>query len=395
MDYSRTNEDNYRENDFIIAMIPYGRQSISDADISAVVESLKSDFLSTGPLVDRFESKLSEFVGAPSFTVSSGTAALHCAYFGAGICEGDEVITPPNTFIATQSTLAFLGAKVRFADIDENSGLISLNEVLKQITSRTKAVVVVDYAGQTCEIDEFKSALDKHNILLIEDAAHSLGTTYKGKPVGSLADITTFSFYPTKNITTGEGGAVASKNESALKRSKAFARQGLIRTRDEFVLEEDGPWHQEVQEFGLNYRLTDFQSALGISQLERIDLFKTRRSEIVERYRENLAKLDNVKLIELQPHQDPMWHLFPIRVPKNIRKSLFNFLRENGVGVQVNYFPAHCHPVFIKQGFKPEDFPNSLKFYQEEISLPIHLELEDSVIDEICQLVANFLATTY
>ena len=374
-------------------MIPYARQNLSEDDIYFVSEALQKDFLTTGPLVELFESKLSEYVGAKTFAVNSGTAALHAAYFGGGIGEGDEVVTPPNTFIATQAMLSAVGAEVKFADIDLETGLISLEEILSVISPKTKAIVLVDYAGQTVDIDTFKQVLDNQDILLIEDAAHSLGTTYKGSKVGSLADITTFSFFATKNITTGEGGAVASKFDHILEKAKVFARQGLVRTPENFMMPPDGPWHQEVQEFGFNYRLTDFQSALGISQLKRLGLFKAERSKIFERYESNLAGISGIELLRRTPGCDPMWHLVPIRVRSDVRKDLYMFLKNNGFGVQVNYFPSHCHPVFARKGYKPEDFPNALRFYKEEISLPIYVGLEMAKVDEICEQIATFMKT--
>jgi dTDP-4-amino-4,6-dideoxygalactose transaminase len=372
-------------------MIPYGRQDISPEDIATTTEALMGDLITTGTYVEEFERELTRFVKADTFVVNSGTAALHAAYFGAGIGAGDEIITPPNTFIATQATAIALGASIVYADIDVETGLISLESTERLIGPRTKAIVVVDYAGQTCDLDEFRKLADRHRLILIEDAAHSLGTLYKSRSVGSIADVTTFSFYPTKNITTGEGGAVSSNNPELLARAKKFSRQGLVRNEPEFVLLSDGPWHQEVHEYGLNYRLTDFQSALGISQLKRIHEFKMKRRLIFDCYVERLKNLDFIRPITQVAYCDTMWHLFPVRVRKEIRKDLFIFLRSEGVGVQVNYFPAYLHPASKKSSTRPWTCPNSELFYREEISLPMHTRLNEELVHHICDLMERFI----
>ncbi len=352
-------------------MIPYGRQSISEQDIAAVVAALKSDFLTTGPLVEKFELALEELVGAPTVTVSSGTAALHCAYAAIDLQPGDEVITPPITFIATQATAALFGAKIVFADIQGDTGNIDPKAVEAAITKRTKAIVAVDYAGHPAELDELRLLADKHNIYLIEDAAHSIGSLYKGRPVGSIADITTFSFFPTKNMTTAEGGALSSIHPELLLRARRFSRQGLIRNRDEFRITTEGDWHQEVHDFGLNYRLPDLLCALGISQLQRLREFKEIRNSIFIAYETHLKNLVEVDLPAVRTYTSPMWHLFPIRVECSRRESIFNEFRNQGIGVQVNYMPAYWHPVFTNLGFKRGMFPKSDAFYKSEISLPI------------------------
>ncbi len=368
-------------------MIPYGRHFIEDDDIAAVVAALKSDWLTTGPLVEEFEAELEKVVGAPCISVSSGTAALHCAYAAIGLKPGDEVITPPITFIATQATAALFGAKIVFADIQEDTANIDPQAVEAAITPRTKAIVVVDYAGHPTDLDELRAIADKHGIYLIEDAAHSIGSTYKGRPVGSIADITTFSFFPTKNFTTGEGGAVASIHPELLEKAKRFSRQGLIRDKNKFLIQDQGQWHQEVHEFGLNYRLPDILCALGISQLSKLQKFKTRRLEIFNYYKAELSNLEGVRLPTSRENIDPIWHLYPIRVPSNRREEIFNHLRTKGIGVQVNYIPAHWHPVFAALGYKHGEFPKSEKFYSEEISLPMYVGIIDSEIESIAEKI--------
>ena len=370
-------------------MIPYGRHSINDDDTAAVVAALKSDWLTTGPLVEEFESALEKVVGAPCIAVSSGTAALHCAYAAIGLGPGDEVITPPITFIATQATAALFGATIVFADVLPDSANIDPQAVAAAITPRTKAIVAVDYAGHPADLDELRAIADRHGIYLIEDAAHSIGSIYKGRPVGSIADITTFSFFPTKNLTTGEGGAVASIHPELLERAKRFSRQGLVRNQSEFKITDQGPWHQEVHEFGLNYRLPDILCALGISQLKRLDEFKSKKTGIFRSY---VHELSNAKGIELPSEGIDVsvnWHLFPMRVDPLKRTAIFSGLRKAGIGVQVNYMPAYWHPVFKESGFKKGMFPKSDIFYSKEISLPMFSGLNK---DDLHFVVRNVIA---
>ena len=235
-------------------IIPYGRQFLDELDYQSVLGALKSDWLTTGPQVEKFEDLLTQIIGAPAICVSSGTAALHCAYAAIELEVGDEIITPPITFIGTQATAYQMGAKIVFADVQADTGNIDPKSVESLINPRTKAIVAVDFAGHPAELFELKALADKYKIYLIEDAAHSLGSKYHDIAVGGIADITTFSFFPTKNITTAEGGAVASKNSELRERAKKFSRQGLIRDKKNFNIKSEGPWHQEVQNFGLNYR---------------------------------------------------------------------------------------------------------------------------------------------
>ena len=371
-------------------MIPYGRQSINQSDIDAVVNVLRGDWLTTGPAVEKFEFDLQKFTGGvPVVSVSSGTAALHCAYVAAGIGPGDEVISPPLTFIATQATAAMCGAKIVFSDIQSDTGNIDPLQIEEKITSRTKAIVAVDYAGHPADLHEIRKICDKHNLLFIEDASHALGSKYKNNYVGSIADITTFSFFPTKNITTGEGGAVACKDLQILQKVKRFARQGLIRDKDEFKITTEGPWHQEVHQFGLNYRLPDILAALGSNQLKRFDEFKFNRQQIWNFYNSELKKNPYLKLPAKKYFVDPFWHLYSLRVPRKLRLDFFNHMRRNDINVQVNYFPVHLQPVF--QSLKSiSNLNNSIEYYNEEISLPIYSELDSSRQMQIVEVVNKF-----
>lgn len=372
-------------------MISYGRHSINKSDIRAVNRTLNSEWLTIGPLVSKFESKISEIIDTECFVVSSGTAALHCAYAAIDLKSGDEVITPPLTFIATQSTAMHFGAKIVFCDIDSRTGNMDHNLVERLITNKTKAITVVDYAGHPAHLQEFRKIADRYNLFLIEDAAHSLGSKYLNLPVGSIADLTTFSFFPTKNITTAEGGAVASTNSILLDKARKFGRQGLIKEKDRFIYTEDGPWHQEVHKIGLNYRLPDILCALGISQIDRINKFKKKRQEIFDSYS---AELSNEPLIELpikEEFADPFWHLYPIRIKAGLRDKLFKKLWENNIFVQVNYVPAYFHPVFMQAGYNRGICPISETFYYQEISLPLHYELKKREVKLIIRIIKEFL----
>ena len=370
-------------------MIPYGKQSIDEEDIQSVVSALKGEFLTTGPLVAEFEKQIGEYVGSNALVVSSGTAALHCAFKAIDLKEGDEIITTPITFVATQATAVNLGAIPRFADVEEKTGNIDVNQIKELINSKTKAIVAVDYAGHPCDIEEINKIAKQHNLFFIEDAAHSLGSRYKGQRIGSQADLTTFSFFPTKNITTGEGGAITSNNIDLLNRAREFSRQGLIRSPERFRLIEDGPWHQEVHEFGLNYRLPDVLCSLGISQIKKIEKFKKKRLEIWKMYESYLSGIVEIQTPAVNSDVDPMWHLYPIKVPQEKRKDVFNRLRKLGIMVQVNYIPAYWHPAFQKFGYQKGLCPVSEKFYSQEISLPMFTELKEQDIKYISESLIN------
>jgi dTDP-4-amino-4,6-dideoxygalactose transaminase len=299
------------------------------------------------------------------------------------LSPGDEIVTTPITFVATQATAASFGAKIIFADVEQDTANIDPAAVESAITSKTKAIVAVDYAGHPAALNELRKIADSRGIYLIEDASHSIGSTYYGKPVGSIADLTTFSFFPTKNLTTGEGGAISSTNPQLLNRAKLFARQGVVRSTSEFKLEPDGPWHQEVHSFGLNYRLPDLLCALGISQLKRLKEFKIRRREVFDFYQNSLRDLDWIQLPVERDNISANWHLFPIRVPKSERRRIFEFLQQNNIGVQVNYIPVYRHPVFADYRINPKLFPVSEQFYSQEISVPMHVGLSDFELDFI------------
>jgi dTDP-4-amino-4,6-dideoxygalactose transaminase len=248
---------------------------------------------------------------------------------------------------------------------------------------------LVDYAGQPCDVESVRELIGKRDIKIVQDAAHSLGSFVNGEPVGSQADVTTFSFFATKNITTGEGGAVSSPDREILQRAKEFSRQGLVRDPSRFLNLPPGPWHQEVHKFGLNYRLTDFQCALGISQLRKIDEFKLKRKELCDTYTQKLANFKGIRLLKKLDGRDPMWHLFPIFVEN--RNEVISELRKRGIMAQVNYIAAYLHPVFTNLGYKIGTCPNSESFYNHEISLPLHLSLNQRSVEEICSLLKSVI----
>jgi dTDP-4-amino-4,6-dideoxygalactose transaminase len=372
-------------------VIPYGRHSIDETDIAAVVSALKSDWLTTGPLVQQFEDALEKFLDVPTVVVSSGTAALHCAFAAINLGPGDEVITPPLTFIATQATAAMFGARIVFADIQSATGNIDPLLVMKAVNSKTKAIVAVDYAGHPADLDELRKIADEHGIFLIEDAAHSFGSTYKGKQIGSIADLTTFSFFPTKNIATGEGGAISSRDLDLLDRARRFGRQGLVRDPAQFQISGQGLWHQEVHEFGLNYRLPDILCALGLTQLSKVNQFKSKKQQIFDTYSVLLGDCDKLVLPIQKEYVSVNWHLFPIRVEASERLRIFNELRSNEIGVQVNYIPAYWHPVFKGSGYNRGDFPFADGYYESEISLPMYPDLEVSQIERVSEILIKAL----
>ncbi|NBP66350.1 MAG: DegT/DnrJ/EryC1/StrS family aminotransferase, partial [Bacteroidetes bacterium] len=269
------------------------------------------------------------------------------------------------------------------------TGLIDPESISKAITRKTKAIVLVDYAGQPCDVKVVREIIGNRNIKIIQDAAHSLGSRINGKIVGSQADVTTFSFFATKNITTGEGGAVATPDKLIFQRAKEFSRQGLVRDPSRFMNPPPGTWHQEVHEFGLNYRLTDFQCALGISQLGKIEEFKDKRRSFVLKYREILGNVEGVRLLKELEGRDPMWHLFPVFIEN--RNHILSELRDKGILAQVNYVPAYFHPVFSNLGFKRGVCPNSEIFYSQELSLPLHTSLTDELVTYICEQLGDLL----
>ncbi|MCT2588307.1 DegT/DnrJ/EryC1/StrS family aminotransferase [Actinophytocola gossypii] len=372
-------------------LLPYGRQSITEDDVAAVTEVLRGDWLTTGPAVARFEADLAAHTGGvPAVSVTSGTAALHVAYAAAGVGQGDEVVCTPMTFVATAATAALRGATVVFADTSPETGNVDVDAVRAAITPRTKVVAAVDYAGHPAALDELAEVAHDAGALLLEDAAHSVGGSWRGRPVGSWADLTTFSFFPTKNLTTAEGGAVSCADQELLARAREFHNHGLVRDKVRQRFPDEGGWHQEVHEFGLNYRLPDVLCALGSSQLSRLPAFVVRRAELHARYDAGLADVDGVATPVTLPGAEPAWHLYPLRVLGGRRRELYEFLRERGIGVQVNYVPVYWHPVFADLGYRRGLCPGAERFYAEELSLPLWPGLADADVDRVVDEIRTF-----
>lgn len=372
-------------------MLPYGFQSIDRSDVDAVVEALGSDWLTTGPRVAQFEADIEAVAGAPAVVVTNGTTALHTAYAAIGVRRGDEVITTPMTFVATASCAAMLGASIVFADVEDDTANVDPAAVEAAVSVRTKVVAAVDYAGHPAEYDALRKITEGIGARLLADSAHAIGSTYHGRPVGSLADVTTLSFFPTKNLTTGEGGAVVSADEELLRRARTFRTVGLERDPDRLRYPDEGPWHQEVHEFGLNYRLPDLLCALGSSQLKRLAQFKQRRAELVARYDELLADVPGLRLPVQREGADPMRHLYPVRILDGRRREVYERMRAAGIGVQVNYIPVYWHPVFEDLGYRRGMCPVAESFYAEELSLPLFVDLSDADQDRVVEVLRHIL----
>ncbi|MBN6057015.1 DegT/DnrJ/EryC1/StrS family aminotransferase [Nonomuraea sp. RK-328] len=373
-------------------MIPYGRHSVAEDDVRAVAEVLRGDWLTTGPAVTAFEAGLARWTGGvPCLAVTSGTAALHVAYAAAGIGQGDEVVTSPLTFVATAATAALRGARVVFADVCDDTGNLDPGAAGAAVTDRTRAVTAVDYAGHPADYDELRAVADRAGALLLGDAAHSLGASYKGRPVGSLADVTTFSFFATKTVTTAEGGALALPHGERFTRAARFRNHGLVRDPAEQRDPDHGGWHQEVHDFGLNYRLPDVLCALGLSQLGRLPAFLERRAGLVARYDALLAGVPGLRLPERRPYVEPAWHLYPVRIGDGRRREVYDRMRAAGIGVQVNYVPAYWHPVFEDLGYRRGMCPRAEAYYAEELSLPLFPGLTDAQQDQVVECLLAVL----
>ena len=374
--------------------IPYGRQWIDDEDVAAVVNVLRSDYLTTGPAVERFEAAVEAATGARAVALNSGTSALHAMYFAAGLGPGDEVITTPLTFAATANAALYLGASVRFVDVLPDTGNIDPAAVERAIGPGTRLVVAVDYTGQPADYDALSEVTQRAGVTLLADAAHSMGATYRGRSVGTLAAASALSFHPVKPITTAEGGAVVTADSDLADRVARFRTHGI--TRDPAEMEsDDGPWHYEQHDLGFNYRLTDVQAALGTSQLRRLSTFIARRRAIAARYLEAWADLQGVTLPTVRDGVEPGWHLFVLRVDPSRRRAFFDRLRELGLGVQVHYIPVHHHPYYRALGFERGTCPVAEGFAAGAVSVPIFplmTDLEvDRVIDAVRQAVSERL----
>jgi perosamine synthetase len=368
-------------------MIPYGRQFIDEDDIRAVVEILQSDWLTTGPSVGEFEQAFADIVHAKeAVAVSSGTAALHAAMFALNIAPGDEVIVPAMTFAATANCVVFQGATPVFVDVDPRTLLISPQRVKAAITSRTKAVIAVDYAGHPADYDQLRSITEQHGIALVADACHSLGGSYKGRLVGSLADLNAFSFHPVKHIATGEGGMITTDNRQLSERMRRFRNHGI--TTDHRQREKQGSWFYEMVDLGYNYRITDLQCALGLSQLKKLPLFLRQRRKIAQDYDAAFDEVAQINPLAVNADVGHAYHLYVIRLQSagldTDRNGLFQTLRQKGIGVNVHYIPVHLHPFYQKQfGTQPGLCPVAEDAYGQILSIPMYAAMSDEQTREV------------
>lgn len=378
--------------------LPYGRQWIDEDDIEAVIEVLRSDYLTTGPTISIFEEKLKEITGAKYvIAISNGTAALHGACFAAGIKEGDEVITTPMTFAATSNAVLYCGGRPVFADICSDTYNINPEDIKRKITKKTKAIIPVHYTGQPCDMDEIMKIAEEYNLLIIEDGAHALGACYKGRKIGSIGDITTFSFHPVKPITTGEGGAITTNNKELYEKLLLFRSHGITRDKDK-LLNEDASWYYEQHFLGYNYRMTDIQAALGCSQLNKLDLFLQKRREYAKIYDEAFRDFDGVIIPRQLPDTFSGWHLYVIQIDADKirpdRRVIFDELRIRNIGVNVHYIPTYYHPYYKNLGYKKGLCPETEKLYARMMTLPLFPKMKKEdiiyVIKNVKELVDSY-----
>lgn len=372
--------------------ISYGHQYIDDADIEAVCQVLRSDFLTCGPKITELEKRLCELTGAKYAVVcSNGTAALHISCLAAGVTEGDEVITTPITFAASANCALYCGAKPVFADINEKTYNLDPAEAAKKVTDKTKAIVAVDFTGQAVELDAFQALCREKKLVLIEDAAHSIGTSYKGKMVGNIADMTTFSFHPVKTVTGGEGGAVLTNNEDYYKKLLLYRAHGITRDPDFMERTPDGPWYYEQVDLSTNYRMTDMQAALILSQLDKLERFSRRRKEIVERYNEAFLRIPSLVVQEEIPESDTTRHLYILRLRPEMltigRKEFFAAMAAENICCNVHYIPVYRHPYYEHLGYKKGLCPKAEKLYEEILSLPLYYSMTDQDLEDVIKAV--------
>ena len=371
--------------------IPYATQWIEDDDIEAVVSALKSTNLTQGPLVDEFEKKVADYCGAKyAIAVNSGTSALHIACLSAGISSGDEVITSPITFVATPNSVLYCGGEPVFADVNEKTINIDPKEITGKISQKTKAIIPVHFAGNPCDMEDIQALAKENGLMIIEDAAHALGAEYKGSKIGSCkySDMTILSFHAVKHITTGEGGMVLTNDEELYEKLKFYRSHGI--TRDaKYMKQNDGVWYYEMHKLGFNYRLTDIQCALGISQLGKIDNFVSRRREIAKKYDDAFKEVKAIKLLDETPNSRSSYHLYVIQVEN--RKNIFNKLRAANIIVNVHYIPVYRQPFYQQLGYANTSCPKAEAYYGRAISIPMYPKMTDEEVDYVIERVTAIL----
>ena len=372
------------------ALLPYGRQALDEADVQAVIEVLRGDWLTTGPAVRAFEEAVAAYTGAKeAVVVNSGTAALHAAAFAAKVGPGDEVIVPPITFAATANCVLYMGGIPVFADVCPDTLNLDPEDVARKITPRTKAIIPVDYTGQPCEHDAIRDLADAHGLIVIEDAAHALGATYRGRNVGTLHELTTLSFHPVKHITTGEGGMIVTDDVELATKMRAFRTHGV--TADFRQRAEAGSWVYEMVTLGYNYRLPDLNCVLGLSQLQKLDEWLARRRAIATRYEEVFALMPAIETLRVLPYSEPAWHLFMIKLNLESlrvgRKEVFAALRAENIGVNVHYIPVYWHPYYQQIGYERGLCPVAEAAYERLITLPMFPAMTDADVKDVIAAV--------
>lgn len=376
--------------------LSYGKQWIDNDDIKEVINVLKSDFLTTGPKVKEFEDKVAKYVGAKyAVAVSNGTAALHAACYAAGIRSGDEVIVTSLTFAASANCILYCGGTPVFCDINPKTMNIDVNKIEEKITSKTKAIIPVDLCGQSVDMDKIMEIAKKHNLIVIEDGAHALGSEYKGQKVGNKADMTEFSFHPVKPITTGEGGMVVTNDEDLYNRLSLFRTHGITKDKN-LMMNDEGPWYYEQIDLGYNYRITDIQCALGISQMDKIDKFLKRRRQIVKIYNEAFKDLKEIITPYEEDFSNSGWHIYVIRLKLDTfkvgRKEIFEALQKENIGVNVHYLPVYLHPYYKNLGYKKGLCKEAEKAYESMITLPLFPKMLDEDVKDVITAVNKVIS---
>jgi len=376
--------------------IPFYIPNIDNNEIDEVVDTLRSGWLTTGPKTKLFEKRFSSYVNSKhAIGVNSCTAALHLSLAALGIGEGDEVITTPFTFISTANVILHRGATPVFADIDPKTYNIDPKKIEKAITPKTKAILIVDYGGQACEFDEIREIADKHSLEIVEDAAHAVGTEYKGRKVGSLADLTCFSFYATKNLTTGEGGMITTNDDDLANQLRVLSLHGM--SKDAWKrYQESGSWYYEVVVPGYKCNFTDIQASLGLHQLEKLEKALVRRDEIAEQFNKGLGEIPGIVTPYVAPYGRHAWHLYAIQVQESVcgvsRDALIDRLKKEKIGTSVHFIPVHMHPYFRDQlGFRKKSFPITERVYSNIVSLPFYPQLEEKEIQDIIVAIRNLI----
>ncbi|MGL4874551.1 MAG: UDP-4-amino-4,6-dideoxy-N-acetyl-beta-L-altrosamine transaminase [Clostridium sp.] len=379
--------------------LQYGKQSIDEEDIKKVVEVLEGDYLTTGPYVTEFEKKVSEYVGSRyAVAVSNGTAALHMAVFAAGITEGDEVLVPAITFVATANAVLYCKGKPVFIDIDKETLNMDIDKIEEKITDRTKAIIPVDFAGNSVDIDKIMEIAKKYNLIVISDSAHGFGGEYKGEKIGRKAHMTEFSFHPVKPITTGEGGIVVTDDKKLYEKMIGFRTHGITRDKNVLINKNEGTWYYEQQYLGYNYRMTDIQAALGTSQINKIDKFINKRRKIAKRYDEAFEGIEEISVIKESKFAKSGYHIYIIKLNLDkvsfTRKEMFNSLIKENIGVNVHYYPVYKQPYYKEIGYENIVCKNAEEVYEEIITLPIFPGMNEEDIEDVIngvKKVINYL----